>query len=185
MVYLLESTEDYPQDCIAEYDKEISPNRFIFTDGAFIDKLESPIIFKLDKPKDIILDIDYICNQASVPLVSPQMAYILETNFKNDIQLLNTIINAKDAIIESYKLVNIVHRVKAINHELSDYEFVPNTKEIMYFNKLVYHEDCLNGYDMARDEEYDVNLIISQNTKNILEKSKLFGFGIFNPEDTI
>ena len=185
MIYLLQSAEDYPQDFIAEYDKGKSPDRFIFTDGKFIDKLESSIIFHLNKPKGVIFKIDYICNQASVPLASPRMASILEDNFNNDVQLLDTVIKTRDGIIDTCQLVNAIHNVKAINHEISDYEFVPNTKEIMYFTHLAYNDDCLNGFDMARDIEYDVNLIVSQKVKDVFEKAKLFGYGIYSPEDTI
>lgn len=185
MVYILQSAEDFPQDCIAEYDKGKSPDRFIFTNGEILDTLELPIVFNVFKPIDIILKIDYICNQTSVPLVSPQMASLLEANFKYDIQFFDTIINVQDDIIDTYKLVNIIHSVKAINHKLSDYELVPGTKEILYFNSLTYNNDCLNGFDMARDEEYDVNLIVSQKVKDVFEQSKLVGYGIFSPEETI
>jgi hypothetical protein len=183
MVYIWQSAENFPSRLIAEYDRKKSPDRFLFKKGIFFEKIDPPI-FNLKAKISKIRRFDHISNQSLIPLISCKMAKCLLDNFSDDIQLIDTLINCEDGVIDDYKLVNSIHKVKAINHDVSECKY-DEDGWLWAFDYLEYYSDCLGAYNVARDEEYLGNLIVSEKVKNIFESNKFIGYGLYTPNDTI
>lgn len=183
MVYLWKIPDEYPETLIGEYDRENSPDRFIFKRGEMLSSdLEKPFI-KFDASVQDLRELDDLANNAMVPVINGRLAAILADLAPEDIQLIDVVINAKDGELEGYKIVNIISKVIGIDKEQSKFTLVPGTDQIMSFRSLKYRDDCLKGRHLARDAEYSSNLIVSQALAERLMDMKLKGVGLYLPEN--
>lgn len=183
MVYLWEIPDEYPEKLIGEYDRENSPDRFIFKKGEMLSSdLAKPVI-KFDASVQDLRELDDLANNAMVPVIGERLAAVLRGSAPEDIQLIDVIIKAKDGELEGYKILNVVSKVVGIDKEQSKFTLVPGTDQIMSFRSLKYKEDCLKGHHLARDAEYGSNLIVSQELAQRLLVMKLKGLGLYLPEN--
>lgn len=183
MVYLWKIPDEYPEKLIGEYDRESSPDRFIFKKGETLPSdLAKPVI-KFDASVQELNEIDDLANNAMVPVIGGRLAAVLVDLASDDIQLVDVVIKAKDGELEGRKILNIVSKVAGIDKEQSKFTLVPGTDQIMSFRSLKYKNDCLKGHLLARDAEYSSNLIVSQALAERLMDMKLKGVGLYLPEN--
>lgn len=185
MIYLWKILDDYPENLIGEYDREKSPDRFLFKKGELLPSIiDIPVFhFKATLPK--LKGFDDLANNALVPLISDQLADFLFKLCPKDIQLIDTVVYANKEKTLEYKLLNAVNKVSGIDHNASEYLTVPGTKQIMKFKKLKYKEDCLGDLYIARDAEYLSNLIISKTLRDELRAFGAKNLGLYRPEETV
>lgn len=183
MVYLWKIPGEYSEKLIGEYDRDSSPDRFIFKKGEVLSSgLEKPVI-KFDANVQELIELDDLANNAMVPVISERLAGVLADLASEDIQLIDVAIKAKDGDLEGYKILNIVSKVFGIDKKQSKFTLVPGADQIMSFRSLKYKDDCLKGRHLARDAEYSSNLLVSQVLAEHLMKMKLKGVGLYLPEN--
>ena len=71
------------------------------------------------------------------------------------------------------------NKICGIDHEKSKYSYVLGTKSIMGFTTVAYKSSCLGNLNIARDEEYLSNLLISEELFASLRK--FAGLGLYLP----
>ena len=180
-VFLWKIPDDYPENLIGTYERDISPDRFIFLQGKEI-PIDGPRpVLSFDAPVGVLEEFADLANNALVPLVSSEVASILQRHCPHDIQLIDAQVLASDKNLPGYRIVNATHTVRSINHEKSDYSIVPGTNEIMGFRKLVCLPGCLGSHAIARDGEYLSNLLICRGLRDLLSGAK--GLGMFGPAE--
>jgi hypothetical protein len=183
MVYLWDIPNEYPEKLIGEYDRENSPDRFLFKKGELLPEDIGRPTFKFDADIAELKKLDDLSNNAMVPVISDRLASILIEVASKDIQLIDIVIKAKDGELEGYKLLNIINKVIGIDKSQSKFTFVPGTDQIMSFRYLKYKDGCLGEHALARDEEYSSNLIVSQALVEKLRELKVTGVALYLPED--
>ena len=185
MLYLWESPENFLNRDMGEYDKNISPDRFLLIAGRFLESNEfnpiSTVNFEISKKK--VLALDCLSNNTQVPLVNNRIKEILENFAPNNIQFFPAKIVCADGEIEGYSFLNITHLIKGIDHEKSIYTKMRMVDAISMFHYLTYKEGCMGEHQLARDEEYPGNLLVSEKIKSIFEKEKVTGICFIRPED--
>jgi len=83
-------------------------------------------------------------------------------------------------MIEDYSIVVITQYILGLDHTNSIYKCVPGTDSIMRLDKAVYMDRSLDGHDLARDEEYLSNLMVSNRLCDILRGKN--GIGLYELE---
>ena len=180
VLYLWEILNEYPEGRIGRYDRENSIDRFEFKRGKPV-AIDINAAFDFDAAATDLLRYDDLANNAMVPLVSPLVAELLKTQCREHVQLLPTVVRCTDREITDYSVVNVVHRIKAIDHAASDYIKIPGTDHIMKFRRLVLRPEAMGSAHIARDEEYSGNLMVSASLKDMLLQSGAKALGLYLP----
>lgn len=179
MIYIWKIRDDYPESLIGEYDRERGPDRFSYKQGKKLDELPaSPPRFQFDANSKSIRALDDLVNNAMVPLVSSGVAAILARTCPDEVQLVPAEIICKDGAVDGYSIVVVTNRVLGLDHAMSKYKCIPGTKAIMRFEAAVYKENCLGALNVARDEEYLSNILVSERLRNAL--SDIDNLGIYS-----
>lgn len=140
-------------------------------------------VMHISVPKAAIVGFDNIPNNANVPLVNQKIIDILLKLAPNDVQFFDTDIHCKDGILTDYKLLNITHTIKGIDHERSVYTKMKTTDAILGFKYLTYKSGCMEKYKLARDEEYFSNLLVTEEIRQAFEQAKIKGMRFITPEE--
>lgn len=104
---------NYPENLVGEYDRQNSPDRFLFKRGEVLTLNKTPII-TFNASMDEILKFDELENNSGISLVSEKFAEKLSSYAKNEVQFLNTVIKANDGEITTYKLVNVIKSMQQV-----------------------------------------------------------------------
>ena len=180
MVYLWTIPDDYPEDLIGTYDRSRSPDRFLLKQGKPLHPV-ADVYVRFDAKASDLRELDDLATNAMVPLVSTRVAEVLVRVAAGQIQLIPTKIITSDAEMTDYSIVVATSLVQGIDHDSSQYVFVPGTSSIMKFTKLRYKQDCLGVLHIARDAEYLSNLLVSDVLRNALESLDPQGMGLYEP----
>src|SRR6266516_2382717 len=127
MVFLWTIPDEYPQELIGKYLRDRSPDRFLFRKG---EELPMPVgvpQFEFDAPLTDLRSFDVLPNSTQIPLVASNVAGLLLALCAGDIQLIEADVVARGQKLEGFKLVNVTHLVSCIDHNGSDYSFIPAT----------------------------------------------------------
>jgi hypothetical protein len=186
MIYLWKEPENTKNRDIGEYDQEGFPDQFLLIQGRALTNEEfspAPIVY-FEVKKSRILQFDCLPNNAcSVPLVNNRIKTILKNLAPNDVQFFPAKLVCSDGELEGYEYLNVIHTVVGIDHEKSIYTKMKIVDAISGFKYLTYKSDCMGSYHLARDEEYVVNLLVSEKIKEIFDKEHIKGAGLVRPED--
>jgi len=186
-VYMWEIPESYPHKLIGEYDREHSPDRFLFLYGKPLARSEvstTPII-KFEVSKNKLTPYDCLPTNTSSPIVNNRLAALLLEHAENDIQLFDVKIECTDGELEGYKLVNITHMMKGMDYEQSIYKTIdlPDDESmIALISKLVLRPDCMGTYQLMREEESE-NLLVSQRLYDVFKREKVTGVWLATPDE--
>jgi hypothetical protein len=126
---------------------------------------------------------DRIPNSALLPLVNQKVVDLLLKIAPDEVQFFDTEIRCKDGVLKNYKIVNVIHTIKGIDHEKSVYDTMANCDAIGGFKYLTYLPGCMGNRKIARDEEYMGNILVTEEIKQAFEKEKIKGACFFRPED--
>jgi hypothetical protein len=116
-----------------------------------------------------------------VPLVSPDIAAVLQELCGVEVQLISAEVEACDGIIDDYVIVVATNTVRGLDHEKSVYTQFSGSKAIMGFRKAVYREGCLGDLSIAREGEYLSHLLISRRLHDGLQRFD--GLGLYCPSE--
>lgn len=185
MIYLWEIPDNYPENLIGRYRRETSPDRFLFKKGEVLPDTIGNLEIEFDVCVKDLQMRDDLANSSMIPVVSSRLANALCELAPDDIQLFDVSISASDGNLEGYKLLNIVHKVDALDREQSEYSLIPGTDKILSFSKLTFKENGLLGHHLARDSSYNSHLLISDWLANKLNSLKFEGIGLYAPEKVL
>ncbi|WP_028389331.1 imm11 family protein [Legionella fairfieldensis] len=185
MIYLWEMPENCTNKLIAEYDREHSPDRFLFLDGVRLanKKVDKKIIFVHEMLQAKIGSYDCIPNNSASPLVNQKIVDLLLELAPADVQFFDTEVHCKNGILTNYKLLNVTSTIVGIDHEKSIYTKMSQVDAIAGFRYLTYRPGCMGHHKIARDEEYPGNLLVTEEIKQVFEKEKIKGMRFARPED--
>ncbi len=184
-IYLWEIPEDYPEELIGKYEQEYSPDRFLFRQGEpllSIQVASSPII-KFEAYEKDVSKFDCLQNSSAIPLVNERLANLIVGQANKDIQLFDVKVKCIDGDLEGYKILNVTHAMKGIDHELSSYTKMKQADAILGFKSLVYKNGCMGEHQLARDEEYKGHLLVGQKIHDAFKTHNVTGVWLVTPEE--
>lgn len=185
MIYLWKLPKDYSDKLVATYNRELSPDRFLFLDGDPLTtvQINKKIIFDVEVNKNKVIPYDCMLNNSSIPLVNERVVDVLLKLAPSDVQFFNTEVRCKDGILLNYKLLNVTNKIIGIDHEKSIYSMIENTDAILGFKYLTYKPGCMDNYKLARDGEYLGNILLTEEIKQAFECEKIKGQCFVTPEE--
>ena len=130
------------------------------------------------------LSFDNIINDSSCLVVNEKIVDILMKVAPEEVQFFDTEIRCNDGVITNYKLINVTQTVPGINHEQSIYNWVGDKSDgIISLKRLVLKKNCMNGYKVARLEEFTGHALASEDLKQVFEAAGVTGLKFVIPED--
>lgn len=170
MIYIWRIRNDYPDSLIGTYDRKRGPDRFLYKQGKRLEmNLDAPPRFEFGANTSSLRALNDLANSAMVPLVSPRVAKVLGGSCAEQVQLIPAEVVCSNGLIQDYSIVNVTKRVRGLDHAKSRYTCMPGMKAIMRFDLAIYQDDCLGNLNLARDEEYLSNLLLSERLRNELQ----------------
>lgn len=181
--YLWESLKKYPNKWIGIYNRELSPDRFMFFDGKLIKKeLFKPII-DFVCVKERIEKFGSVDTTTGSPIVRNDVLEICADLFEDQIQTFEVELHTENGILYDYKLINILNLVEGVNLEESICKYFTDKKTIRGYNYLVLKKNCLGDLNIARLKETPSHILVSEKVKERFEKYKIKGTRFIEPEE--
>lgn len=180
-----EIPDDYPEKLIGSYDRDTSPDRFLFKQARCVGAVEPEPIVRFNRLVGDLVGIDDLATNAMVPIVAPRVQRVLLEYAVEDVQLADVRVVARDGELNEYKIVNVTSEVSAIDHEASEYSLIPGVTAVMGFRKLVVVPGALGTQALARDAEYMSNLMVSDDLAERLRVLNPTLLGLYRPEDMV
>ncbi|MFA5193784.1 MAG: DUF1629 domain-containing protein [Verrucomicrobiia bacterium] len=186
MIYLWRIPEFYPELLIGEYQRDRSPDRFLFDRGTRVaEDIPAPsFVFNARNARLAVLGrYDILPNSTMVPLVTQRVARVLDEMAGEDIQLIPANVTAGGQLLSGFKLVNVLRLVSSIDHSQSNFVCIPGTKQIAKFNRFRVKPDALGYYHLAREAEYHPFILVSEALKRAFETHNFKGCAFIQPEN--
>jgi hypothetical protein len=181
MVHLWRVSDDYPQSLIGAYQRATGPDRFLLKKGERLSDQAGIPAIRFEGTLQRLREFDCLANDALVPLVNAKCGSLLMALAPDDVELVAARVEASDGVTEEFSFVNVISKVKGIDHERSSYRYVPGTKQIMSFRKLEYVETCLGEHGLARDAEYMGHLLVADRIATRLRREAGRGIDLLEP----
>jgi len=183
MIYLWKLGGNYPEKLLGLYDHKQSPDRFLLYKGQVLSppEFDRPGIFRFNVSKGLLSCYDNLINTTRVPLVNERLRRILDELAPGDLQYLDTKIICSDGVLINYKLVNVTRTIVGIDKERSIYSLYENG-DFKRFQYIKYKSGCMGPYNIARDEEKKLNLLVSGKLVSIFKKEKIRKVYFIPPE---
>lgn len=184
-IYLWKIPYDYPEKLIGRYERERSPDSFHFVQGTRLrqNQIFKHPILKFNVNKKQLEKYDCLINNTAIPLVNARLTNLLKKLADDDVQLFETIVECTDGELTGYKILNVTHTVKGIDHKRSDYAKMKQADAILRFKKLVYKPHCMMKHQLARDEEYKPHLLASQGIYDAFKRENITGVWLARPDE--
>ena len=143
----------------------------------------NPIVFKLkDKVSEKrLLSYDFYFSSGP-DFISPRLANLLSNNqdFLHDVQLIDATITVNGHSYSGYKVLNILRLISCIDMNKSEYEPILDDYPDgpMRFFKIVFKEDINEQFCMARCEESEGIIVISESLRQFFIENKVKGIDL-------
>lgn len=124
-----------------------------------------------------------LSNNTQIPIVNERLKNILANHCHGQVQFIPVRLNCIDGPLENYHILNALCLFKGIDKEKSKCRMLANFEEIIGFDYLVYKSNCMNSFQIARDEEYTFNLLVDESLHEIFIKEKIKGAWLVKPEN--
>jgi|688.fasta_scaffold165566_2 hypothetical protein len=186
MIYQWEKLKNCRNKSIAAYNRELSPDRFMFLDGIPLttEQVNKKPIFEQEITQARTIKYDCIPNNCGSPLVNQKIVDLLLRLAPDDVQFFDAEVRCKDGILTGYKLLNATHTIVGIDHEKSIYTMMKESPTaILGFKYLTYKPGCMGNIKIARDREYLSNFLVAEEIKQAFEKEKITGIWFATPEE--
>ncbi|WP_370387549.1 imm11 family protein [Snodgrassella alvi] len=143
-----------------------------------------PVIFKLEKKvsEKRLLSYDIYFSDGPV-FISPRLANLLSNNqyFLHDVQLIEATIIVNGRSYSGYKVLNILRLISCIDMNKSEYvpllESLPDGPK--KFFEIVFKENINEQFCMARCEESEGIIVISESLRQFFIKNKVKGIDLY------
>lgn len=170
MIYLWGIPDNYVMERIGEYERAISPDRFLFLEGREVDIPRRPPSFRFASTKSALRQFDVLPNNSGSPLLSSRAFTLLTAKSPSDVQWVPARVSAMDGMVQGYGVLNITSQVDAIDLPLSDFIPVPGTNAIMKVNSVTLTRSALGPSHLARERCYLPYLWVSQDIADMFER---------------
>ncbi|PIT41554.1 imm11 family protein [Snodgrassella alvi] len=143
-----------------------------------------PIVFKLEKKvsEKRLLSYDIYFSDGPV-FISPRLANLLSNNqdFLHDVQLIDATIIVNGRSHSGYKVLNILRLISCIDMNKSEYiPILDNDPDgPKEFYKMVFKENINEQFCMARCEESEGRIVISESLRQFFIKNKVKGIDLY------
>ncbi|OCL28712.1 imm11 family protein [Gilliamella sp. wkB171] len=143
-------------------------------------QINKPLVFKLkDKVSEKrLFSYDFYFSDGPV-FISPRLANLLSNNqdFLHDVQLIEATIIVNGCSYSGYKVLNILRLISCIDMNKSEYipllESYPDGP--MKFFEIVFKEDINEQFCMARCEESEGRIVMSESLRQFFINNKVKG----------
>ncbi|MCX8712166.1 hypothetical protein J3U66_02095 [Gilliamella sp. B2969] len=177
MIYEL-MISNYPNSYWFQYDSTVVAS-YEFIEFKEI-QLNKPLVFKLENKvsEKRLLSYDIYFSDGPV-FISPRLANLLSNNqdFLHDVQLIEATIIVNGCSYSGYKALNILRLISCIDMNKSEYipllESLPDGPKEFY--KMVFKENINEQFCMARCEESEGRIVISESLRQFFIKNKVKG----------
>ena len=183
MPYLWEITDELPINQIGIYDREIGPDRFIFSQGREIgpDLGVTPVVrFPCDKFE--LSKLDCLWTDGRVPLVSQRLRTLLEDLVPRKVEFFDIRIFAEDEEILGYYILNATRMINVIDVDKSEYRTVPGSDRIMAYEKIQIRSDFSDGIEFGRESSYFPYLFAGRELADAILNAGFGGMDFSEPE---
>jgi len=161
MPYLWEIPDSYPASLIGDYDRSVSPDRFLLRKGEPVSiELGVPVI-KFAASLSVLNKYACLPNSSMLPLVSEVFGRALMSLAPKNIQLLKAKIQVRDGETDSFSVLNVTTKIMAIDKAQSRFSYIRDTQFISSFERLEYLAECLGSHMIARDAEYLSHILVA------------------------
>jgi len=168
-------SEDYDDALMGVYDRARSPDRFVYRDCRPAARFGVPRITFQAAHADLQA-LDVLGNDAQLPLINARAQAILESVAGDCIEFIDTEVSNNSGVeTSSWKVLNVLRCVHAIDHEQSEYSKVRGTDRILRFRKLRYRADALGSTAIARDAEYKGHILVAASLASIFREAGIRG----------
>lgn len=129
-----------------------------------------------------MLSFDFYRCCGFIIIISPRLATLLTNNkyFLKDVQLLDIIVIIDGQNHSGFKALNILRILSCIDLNKSDSEpildYLPDRPK--YFNKIVFKEEVIENFYMARSLEYKSCIVISDKLKQFFIENNIKGIDL-------
>ncbi|MCX8727267.1 imm11 family protein [Gilliamella sp. B2838] len=177
MIYEL-MISNYPNSYWFQYDSTVVAS-YEFIEFKEI-QLNKPLVFKLENKvsEKRLLSYDIYFSDGPV-FISPRLANLLSNNqdFLHDVQLIDATITVNGCSHSGYKVLNILRLISCIDMNKSEYVPIldndPDGPKEFY--KMVFKENINEQFCMARCEESEGRIVISESLRQFFIKNKVKG----------
>ena len=181
MIYELEIF-NYPNSYWFQYDSTVVAN-YEFLQYKEIQS-NKPLVFKIENKvsEKRLLSYDFYFSDGPV-FISPRLANLLSNNqdFLHDVQLIEATIIVNGCSHSGYKVLNILRSISCIDMNKSEYipllESLPDGPKKFY--KMVFKENINEQFCMARCEESEGRIVISESLRQFFIKNKVKGIDLY------
>ena len=173
---------NYPDSYWFKYDSTVVAS-YKFIECKEI-QFNKPLVFKLEKKvsEKRLLSYDIYFSDGPV-FISPRLANLLSNNqdFLHDVQLIEATIIVNGRSYSGYKVLNILRLISCIDMNKSEYEPIlddyPDGPKKFY--KMVFKENINEQFCMARCEESEGRIVISESLRQFFIKNKVKGIDLY------
>lgn len=173
---------NYPDSYWFQYDSTVVAN-YKFIECKEIQSNKS-LVFKLEKKvsEKRLLSYDFYFSDGP-EFISPRLANLLSNNqdFLHDVQLIDATIIVNGHSYSDYKVLNILRLISCIDMNKSEYipllESLPDGPKEFY--KMVFKENINEQFCMARCEESEGIIVISESLRQFFIENKVKGIDLY------
>ena len=174
--------DDYPEEHIGEYDRTVSPDRFLFRQGKLIDIGKNKPVVRFKAPMASLRKYGCLPSNTMVPLLSAEASETLRSLCGSNIQFVPSVVAATDGTLGDFALLNVLSLLPVIDLNKSVYSKVHGSDAILSFSHLVLCDNCLGSSHIARAAEYPSFLVVSAELANIFQEKGIRGVQFVAPE---
>ena len=173
---------NYPDSYWFQYDSTVVANYELIECKEI--QSNKPLVFKLEKKvsEKRLLSYDIYFSDGPV-FISPRLANLLSNNqdFLHDVQLIEATIIVNGRSYSGYKVLNILRLISCIDMNKSEYvpildDYPDGPKK---FYKMVFKENINEQFCMARCEESEGRIVISESLRQFFIKNKVKGIDLY------
>lgn len=180
MIYLWRTPDEYPEELIGEYDREISPDRFELAAGEPVSECGS-ITVRFECPLRDLLAYDVLPNSSMLPIVNERVRAILEDLAADASEFVDATVVASDGDSKAYSVVVVTKKEDLLNRDKSVFSLVPGTEAIMGFTTLRYDGPMVHA--LARNTSYLPHILVAEQLREALLRANVKGVFLPSPEE--
>jgi hypothetical protein len=182
MPFLWEIPNDYPEEAIGEYVREVSPDRFLLRKACRLESSFGVATVRFEIGSEALRGFDHLPNSSMIPLVNLRLKSLIESVCPKDAEFFATKVITSDGELPGYSLLNVTWSVKATDMSQSSVVLIPGTRAIMKFNRLKFLEGCMGERLLARDSDYLSHLLVNESLAQRILSERISGVWLMSPE---
>ncbi|WP_288846686.1 DUF1629 domain-containing protein [uncultured Citrobacter sp.] len=167
--------EQYANKHIGEYQFN-SIDFFVFLEGVSVKiKNTPPPIIHYDMSNEVLIKYDCLPNNSLIPVINSRLKKFLELHTCGCVEFHPVLIHAQSGLLHGFYILNTIKTLPLIDLKNSEYQYIPDTKEIMGFDSVFFIKNPPHDFSIARCSEYLSYLMLSDELVAKMKKEKFKG----------